>query len=238
MTRVQRLLMPVTALALAAVVTAVAIAQAPQGPRRGFGMGPSRDSLLGLLRIEQVRNELKLSDEDASKITELREKLRAEMREKFVALREIDDRAQRRTKMTELTDESNRKAREQLREVLSREQMMRLYQIRMQVRPLVDSLANRRLASRLQLTEEQQNKVAEIVKEMQAKQSALRSSMGNFRDATQEQRTELFQKSRAIRSDADAKALELLTAEQKEALEKMKGEKIELPARRGRRQST
>jgi hypothetical protein len=98
-------------------------------------MGSSRDSLLGLLRIEQVRKELKLSDEDAGKITELREKLRAEMREKSTALREIDDRAQRRVKMTELMDESNRKAHGQLREMLSREQMMRLYQIRMQVRP-------------------------------------------------------------------------------------------------------
>ena len=237
MTRVQSVLMPVMALALAAVVAVVATAQAPQGSRRGFGMGSSRDSLLGLLRIELVQKELKLSDEDTGKITELREKLRAEMREKSTALREIDDRAQRRVKMTELMDESNRKAREQLREVLSREQMMRLYQIRMQVRPLVESLANRRLASRLQLTEEQQTKVAEIVKETQAKQAELRSSMGNFRDATQEQRTERFQKSRKIRSDADEKALGLLTAEQKEALEKMKGAKIELPARRGRRQN-
>jgi phosphoglycolate phosphatase-like HAD superfamily hydrolase len=101
----------------------------------------------------------------------------------------------------------------------------------MQVRPLVDSLANRRLASRLQLTEEQQNKVAEIIKDVQTQQTQMRDSMRNLRDATQEQRTEVFQKFRKIRSDADEKALGLLTDEQKEALEKMKGAKIELPAR-------
>jgi hypothetical protein len=73
------------------------------------------------------------------------------MREKLTALREIDDQAQRRAKMTELMDESNRKAHGQLREMLSREQMIRLYQIRLQVRPSVYSLANRRVASRLQI---------------------------------------------------------------------------------------
>ena len=168
----------------------------------------------------------------------LSEKLRAEMREKSTALREIDDQAQRRVKMTELMDESNRKASGQLRELLSREQMMRLYQIRMQVRPLTDSLANRRVASRLQLTEAQQSKVAAIVKAVQTQQSQLRGSMRNLRDATQEQRTEVFQKSRKIRIAAEEEVLGLLTGEQKEALEKMKGPKIELPARRGRRRNT
>ena len=237
MTRVQSMLLPVMALALGAIVAVAATAQVPQGPRRGFGMGSSRDSLLGLLRIDQVRNELKLSAEETGKVTELSEKLRAERREKFAALREIDDQAQRRVKMTELMDESNRKANGQLRELLSREQMMRLYQIRMQVRPLADSLANPRVASRLQLTEEQQSKVAAIIKAVQTQQSQLRGSMRNLRDATQEQRTEVFQKSRKIRRDADEKALGLLTGEQKEALEKMKGAKIELPARRGRRRN-
>ena len=37
----------------------------------------------------------------------------------------------------------------------------------------------------------------------------------------------------AIRAEADENALALLTAEQKETFESMKGEKIELPSRRG-----
>lgn len=230
MSRVQRVFVSSLALALGAVLFAAAAAQAAEGAQRGF-MGPSRGSLLDLLRIEQVQKDLKLSDEVAAKVTEVREKLGAEMREKFAALREMEDREQRRAKMTELSDELDQKAREQLREVLSREQMMRLYQIRMQVRPAVESLTNRRVAGRLQLTEEQQQKLAQISKEAEAKQSELRGSM---RDATDEQRTEVFQKLGKIRSDADEKALGVLTAEQKEAFEKMKGAKIELPARRGR----
>ena len=234
--RVQGVAVALLVLALGAALAASATAQAPAGQRgQGRGLGTGRDSLLGLLGIEQVQKELKLSDEVNAQVTELREKLGAEMREQLAALRNIEDRQQRRTKMTELSREFDGKAREPLRAVLSQEQMMRLYQIRMQVRPPADSLTNQWVAGRLQLTEEQQQQLAQIAKDAEAQQSELR---GSIRDATEEQRTDVMQKLRTIRSDADQKALGVLSAEQKDAFEQMKGEKIELPARRGRRQTT
>jgi Spy/CpxP family protein refolding chaperone len=231
MTRVRRLMVLWMSLVLGAALVAAAQAQAAEGAPRGPGRGMSRGSLLGLLRLEQVQKEMKLSEEQTAKVKEVVEKLGAEMREQYAALREIEDRDQRRAKMTELSDQSDDKVREQLRDVLEREQMMRLYQIRMQVRPVVDSLANRYVARRLELTEERQQKLAEINKDMQAKQSEAFSSM---RDASEEQRSEAFAKLRKIRSDADEQALAVLTAEQKEAFEKMKGEKFELQMQRGR----
>jgi Spy/CpxP family protein refolding chaperone len=102
----------------------------------------------------------------------------------------------------------------------------------MQVRPVTDSLANQYVARRLELTEEQKKKVAEIAEQTQAKQSELFAAM---REASDEQRGGLFQKFRQLRSDADEQALAVLTAEQKEAFEEMKGEKIELEMGRGRR---
>ena len=232
MTRVRRLMVLAMALFLGAALLAAAQAQAAEGSRRGSGRGLSRDSLLGLLRLEQVQKEMKLSEEQTAKVKELVEKLGTEMREQYAALREIEDRDQRRAKMTELSDQFDDKVREQLGDVVPREQMMRLYQIRMQVRPVVDSLSNRYVVRRLELTEEQQQKVAELSKETQAKQSEL---FGAMRDASDEQRQEAFQKLRQVRSDADEKALAVLTAEQKEAFENMKGEKIELEMERGRR---
>jgi len=56
-----------------------------------------------------------------------------------------------------------------------------------------------------------------------------------MRDASEEQRRETHTKYRKIHTDADEKALGLLNAEQKGAFEKMKGEKVELPSRGGRR---
>ena len=55
-----------------------------------------------------------------------------------------------------------------------------------------------------------------------------------MRDASDEQRSEAYQQLRKIRTDADAEALALLTADQQAAFEEMKGEKIELQSQRGR----
>ena len=87
----------------------------PPGGRRGMGMA-RLGSLLGLLRSEQVQQELKLTEEQVTKVTELSEKLRGEMRDQFTGLTDIQDPQQRRAKMTELMNESDRKVREQLRE--------------------------------------------------------------------------------------------------------------------------
>ena len=48
---------------------------------------------------------------------------------------------------------------------------MRLYQIRMQVRAVVDSLANRYVSGTLELTVDQKNKLDEINKGVDVKQS-------------------------------------------------------------------
>ena len=223
------------ALVLGVAFACAAQAQEREGSRRGSGRGSSRGSLLSLLRLEQVQKEMKLSEEQTAKVKEVVEKLGTEMREQYTALREIEDRQQRTEKTTALSDEFDGKLREQLRDVVPREQMMRLYQIRMQVRPVVDSLANRYVAGRLELTDQQKEKLAEIAKDSQAKQSELYATM---RDATDEQRSDVYQKLRQVRSDADEKALGVLTAEQKAAFEEMKGEKIELEMRRGRRSTT
>ena len=232
MIRVRNALVPVMALVLAAAFVAAAQGQATEGARRRSGRGLSRGSLLSLVRREQVQKELKLSEEQVAKVKKVGEELTAQMREQYTALREIEDREKRRAKMTELTDQFDRKAREQLRDVLAREQMMRLYQIRTQVRAVVESLGNTYVARRLNLTEEQKKKVAQINKDMLAKRSELFSGM---RNASQEQRTEAIQKLRKVRSDADKEALAVLTAEQSKAFQEMQGEKIELEMQRGRR---
>jgi len=217
---------------LGVVFIAAVESQAAEESRRGSGRGSSRSSLFGLLRLEQVQKEMKLNKEQTTKVQAIIENLGAELREQYTALRESEDRQKQREKMSELRDQFDDRVREQLRDVVEREQMMRLYQIRLQVRAVVDSLANRYVAGRLKITDDQKNRLAEINKDMQAKRSELFSSM---RDASREQRSEAYQKYRKIRSDADEQALGLLTAEQKKAFEEMKGEKIELQTGRGPR---
>lgn len=225
-----------TVLALSLAMTAVCYSadqsQQRGGPGRGLG---SRNSLLGLLGREQVQKELKLTDEETAKVKEVVEKLRGEMREQYQALESIEDRNQRRVKLTQVSDELDEKLRVQLRDVVPREKMMRLYQIRMQVRPVVDSLTSRFLAEPLKLTDEQKAKLDEIKKDMQAKQSELFAKM---REVSETGRSELFEKMRDLNTETDQKALGVLTEEQKKAFEEMKGEKFELQRERGRRDAT
>ena len=231
MTRARSLIVLAIALVLGTACIAPAQAQERERSGRRFGRGTSRSSLLGLLGREQVQQEMNLSDEQTTKVQEIVENLGAEMQEQYSSLREIEDRDQQRARITELRDQSDQKVREQLGDVVEREQVMRLYQIRMQVRAVVDSLANRYVSGRLELTDGQKNKLNEINKAVGAKQSEVYATM---RDASDEQRSEAFQKLRKMRSEADTEALALLTAEQKAAFEEMKGEKIELQTRRGR----
>jgi Spy/CpxP family protein refolding chaperone len=230
MSRVRSYVVLTLVSALATVTIAAAQAQAPQGPR---GFGGTRGSLLGLLRVEQVQKELKLSEDQVAKVNEVTEKLREAMREQYAGLRDIEDMQERRAKMTELSDQFDRKARGELREVLSREQMMRLFQIRLQVRGAVYALTNSRIADRLKLSDEQKKKAAELDKATQDKITEAYSALSNLsQEERREKMAELREKITKLREDAEQKAVGLLTAEQKEAFEKMKGEKFELPARR------
>ena len=79
-------------LAAGAAFASVAQAQDAGQSRRGPGRGFSRGSLIGLLRLEQVQQEMKLDEEQTAKVKEVVEKLGAEMREQYAALREMEDR--------------------------------------------------------------------------------------------------------------------------------------------------
>lgn len=213
------------------VAFSVAAAQAAErgarSGRGGFG-GASSRTLTGLLGREEVQKELKLTDEQKEKVAEIAKKLGAEMRAQYAGLREITDTEKRAAKMAELRDQQDTKAREALAEVISREQLMRLYQIRIQVNGTVYALSNRFVARMLKLTDEQKEKVAAIDKSTQQKQ---REASAGLRGASQEARTEAMAKLRKLRQAADEEALALLTAEQKEGLEKVKGDKFELQRR-------
>jgi Spy/CpxP family protein refolding chaperone len=229
MSRVRSSLALATVLVLGAMLAIAAEAQAAAA-RRGLGLMRGRTSLVGLLSLEQVQTELKLNEEQTGKVKEIVQKVREEMREPYAALREITDPAKRQAKMAELNTQADQKVRTELRDVLSREQVMRLYQIRIQVGGTLYALSNPRIAQRLNLTDEQKTKAAAIDKATQEKTSAL---MKEFASLTPEERRERSAELRKIRQKADEEALGLLNAEQKEALTKMKGEPFELRMRRG-----
>lgn len=222
------------AMLVGGTVAAAFAEEGPGGPRRGGGRGMAgpRDNMLGLLAMERVKKDLNLTEDQVAKVNAISEELRGQSRQEFEGLRGIQDPEQRRAKMAELAAKSDRDARAKLADVLSKEQLARLDQIRIQSRPIVENLALKEIADQLKLTDEQKAKLEQIGKDMRTKQSEIFSSM---RDASPDQRGEISRKLRALRGDSDKQALELLTAEQKEAFEKMQGKKIDLQPERRRR---
>jgi hypothetical protein len=107
--------------------------------------------------------------------------------------------------------------------------MIRLYQIRLQVRGDVYGLNHPWIANRLKLTDEQKKKAAEIEETTQEK---VFGAYSGLRDLSQEERRKKWAEVREevgkIRAEADEQAVGLLTAEQKVAYEKLKGDPFEM----------
>ncbi|NQT41317.1 MAG: hypothetical protein HQ581_27765 [Planctomycetes bacterium] len=208
-----------------AVALGVSLVSDAQAQRRGM-----RGSFLGLLSVDAVQKELKLSDEHLGKVKEMTEKFRTEAREKFGALGEIEDRQARYAKMRELSEGFDENARKALHEMLPREQMMRLYQIRLQVRGNLFAVNNGWMANRMKLTDEQKKKAADLETATREKTSAVFSGIRELPEQERRQKfTEAREKIAKVRAAADEQAVGILNAEQKEMLEKAKGEKFEMP---------
>jgi Spy/CpxP family protein refolding chaperone len=214
-------------LMMGAAFVIAAEAEAPKKPqqRRRRRGGRYRSSLLGLMGIEKVQKEVKAKEDQITKIKAITEKLRAEIRKQYGEARKITDETARRAKFAELRAKYDSDSRKQLHEVLSREQMMRLYQIRMQYRAVTETLASKYVAKRLKLTDDQKTKAAKIGADSRTKLYAIYRTM---RDADEAKRTEARKKLGEIRDEADKQALALLTPEQVKEFEKMKGKAFEL----------
>ena len=229
-----------TSLVLAlALLLGMAFATRSDAQPRRRGAGPFQPDVMRMIRrasdltrlaaLEKVQKELSLSEEQVTKLNEIDEKLRAERREQYGRLREIQDEEQRSAKTAEWAEELGGKVRDQLREVLAREQLMRLYQIRLQLRGALEGLTNEYIARRLELSEETKKKLQAVQEELDGKVRKLYQGLGELSSEQRgEKMRELFEKSRKLQAEADEQALGLLTDGQKERFENMKGEKFEL----------
>jgi len=222
--RTRNVLLSMMVLMMSATFVLAAETDRPQR-RRGSRSGRVRSSLLGLLSLEQVQKELKVTEDEVAKVKKIGEKLRDEMRKKYAELRKIEDADKRRAKMNEMREQYDSASRKQLHDVLSREQMIRLYQIRSQYQAVSDTLAGKYVAEKLKLTDDQKTKAAKIGSDARTKRYDIYRTM---RGADEKKRAEAGKKLAEIRADADKQALELLTKEQRAEFEKMKGKKFEI----------
>lgn len=221
------------------------------GGMRGPGM-MGGGGVSGLLRSEQVQEELKLTEDQKSQLSKMAEEQRAEMRERmggmFGSNREEMSEAERKAqqeKVGKIFQELGKKAEEKIRGILEAEQFKRLKQIDLQQQMQNQGPAafNRPdIIQALGLTEEQQQSLKQIAEGLEAQSQQIREQTAQlfqgYRDASEDEQgklrekgAQLREKSETERKEAQQKAMAVLTEEQKEKLKGLMGKfiKIEMP---------
>jgi Spy/CpxP family protein refolding chaperone len=206
-----------SALTLAIVVLAAApaLAQPPRGGpggRGGFGFGGGP---LFLLTQKSVQEELKLSEEQIKKVTQLNEK----QRESRGGFRDLS-REEREKKMAEQAKETNKA----LADILKPEQLKRVKQIGWQQRG-IGAIGSPEVAEALKLTSEQKDKIKSILEDASKARRELFTNRGGDRE-------EARKKGEEIRKNTNEKLTGVLTAEQKTKWKEMLGEPFKGEIRR------
>ncbi len=210
-----------------------------RGRNRGQrgGLRGGRDTgVMGLLRLDEVRSELQLTEDQAEAVQILGEELsegRPEFPRNFREMSEEEQAAVRKS-FEEWSTKQSASANKALATILEPKQFERLTQISIQQQGAA-ALRNDAVATKLKLTDEQQTKIAAAIAESRENlgkqmREAFQGGGGGDREAMRKKFDE-------IRRNADSQILSALTDEQKTMFEEMKGEEFAMPQRRfgGRR---
>ena len=190
-----------------------------QGMHRGMGPGMMEHGggPLGLLRLESVQKDLNLSDAQKEKIKEL---AKGTMPAR-ASDAESPSPEERRARMEAM--------RKSLAGILKPEQLDRLKQIQLQVQGPAALAMNPEAAKALGITDDQRAKIKSLREEADGK---MRTLFGSARGLPPEQRRAKFVENRdqlrQINKELRTKALEVLTPEQREKLDKLQGKKLDL----------
>lgn len=204
----------VVSFGLLAVMASPAWAQ-----RGGFGFGGGAM----LLSNKGVQEELKASDEQASKLNALAEEQRTKGQEFRQTLQDLSQ-EERQAKMQEFQRTTMAEIQKSLATILKPDQLKRFNQISTQTAG-VQAFATPRVQEALKLTDDQKTKVREISQELMQSQRELFQGLQN---ASQEERQEAMKKMTEMRKSALEKALAALTADQRTAWKDLTGEPYEV----------
>ena len=186
----------------------------------------------GLLNTPTVQKELQVSEAQIAKLKELREKSQAAMGEMFAGMRNMRDldEQERKAKVEEMGKKSVAQMKEtqkSLEAILEAPQLQRLrgiaiQQIMQQTGGVQQVLGDKQVQEDLKLEKYQIAAIKAIGDQTGKKTRELYTSMEG-------DRTGIREKSDELRKGSEKQMLDVLTDEQRAALEKMQGEKLEIP---------
>lgn len=220
----------------------VQLVEAQPGSGRGPGFGRQVGGIVSLAGIEAVQKELGLTDDDAIAVRKVSEAYRQEQRDEFGKLGIGDFQSlqslttdERQSKLREISEKTGALAKKldekyapQLKTVLKPEQFRRVQEISRQAQGL-QAFFDPEVIKTLELSKEQQDKLAVIRDEYVKKQQSL------FNGDEGSDIQDRFTKVRELSRERDAKAAEVLTKDQVDKFEKLKGKPFDLSQLRGGR---
>jgi len=174
--------------------------------------------MLELLRKDQVQKDLRLTEEQKSRLKKAADQTLSDLRRQSVTWASMSP-EDRRKKIAEFREQT----RTRLHEALTPAQVERLRQIRLQW-DQATALADSDVADALQLSEEQRARIRGVLGRMRQR---LREALRTRPDAKQLSPEEAQSRLRELQQEAVQDALGLLTPRQRENLEKMKGKPLQ-----------
>ena len=211
-----------------------------RGGRGGFGGGfGGAGGVMGLLNNEEVQKELALDEATKASVKKITDAAAEEARTEagagggFAALRELPE-AERRAKMQELQAKGaevrakiTAKYQPQVKEVLTPAQFERAQQIYWQVNT-ERALSDPDLVKALDITKEQQDKIAAVSKEYSEKTRALFTG-GRGQGGAEGGREKMAE----LNKERETKVTDVLTADQKTKFATLKGKEFDVSKLRG-----
>ena len=210
------------------VVAVAALACASFGQGRGGGffgrMGGGLMPITFLVGNPSVQTELKLTDDQKTKITDFNTSFRQQMRDKFQA--DQGDQAQLSKDMQALNED----AKKQIDAILTDDQKKRIHEIQIQAAGN-SAIMDKDVQASLDLTDEQKTKIETLNKNAQEAQASLRQKMQDGSLDRQEAFTTMQKNNDTLKEELG----KVLTDAQKAKLKELGGApfKLEMPQRRG-----
>ena len=218
------------ATAVALLVGIVALSAVAQPPRGGMGMmgggGP-----IGLLSSKTVKEEIKLTEEQETKVKawakEYAVKMGEEMKEKFSSI----PKEEMREKLPAMMAEMQKNVYKELSTVLKEEQVKRLKQIDVQVMGL-RAFSNPEVVAALKITDEQKDKLKDATENMMKESRELRDEYGikGFaqRPMDESKAKEFDKKMSGITKETMEKIMGMMTDAQKTSWKEMTGATVDV----------
>jgi hypothetical protein len=216
----------IAGIALALLMTSSASAQFG----RGLRIPPSVQNIM-LMGSKEVKKELDLNADQQKSIDDLAGQMRSEAMEIMSGLQDLSPEEQKAEipSLMKMMTEKGKELQAKVDKVLNAKQLTRLKELSIQRRE-AEAFEDEEVAGALKLSDEQKKKLIAIRQEGEDKQQEfIKAATSGEGD-----RGAIREKMMSMRKELGEKALAVLTPEQLQAFEKMKGAKFEFPRGGGR----